>query len=218
MRIFLILPLSVVLLGGCHTTHKSPIYEQSTAYQGDLSTRHQYAEDKTVAPTAVTYQTAPAQTLPVQSYSIQAKTAPLQSYSTVSTITETAPTDLAYDVSDVSGTPGYMALQPSIQTETVIPENMQFASQPLPAAQIVASAPIGAAGIPIAYDYRRNLVPVDATTTGQRMTETSRVLPSVGQNYTVQQGDTVYSLSRKTCVGVNVIQSMNGLNTDFAKG
>ena len=218
MRAYLILPLSAVFLGGCSTTQKSPIYEQSTAYQGDPSARHQYANavPTTPAPTVVSYESAPAPTyqaqpLPVQAYPAQSEAVVIQEYSQSETILATAPTDSAYNSGDVSGTPGFMAMQQSLQGETV-----QASAQPLPQAQNVNPAPVGAVGTPIDYDYSRNLVSIDAATTGQRMPETSRILPSVGQNYTIQQGDTVYSLSRKTCVGVSVIQSMNGLNADYA--
>ena len=245
MRNLLILPLSAALLAACSTTQESPIYEQSTTYQGDLSTRHQYASDRTVAPTVATYETAPVYTtpapaLPVEAYAAPATVmassptdtvygatevsgtpgfmamqntdaAPTEAYTPAATVMATAPTDSVYSAGDVSGTPGFMAMQQSFPSETV-----QAATQPLPQAQYVNTAPLGAAGTPIDYDYSRNLVSVDAATTGQRMPETSRIIPSVGQAYTVQQGDTVYSLSRKTCVGVSVIQSMNGLNTDYA--
>lgn len=220
MRVFLILPLSAVLLGACATTHQSPIYEQSTNYQGDLSVRHQYANAAPVlpAPTVVTYESAPAQSYPVVSQSLPAETyaQPIEAYFPAAPVMATAPTDSAYTAVDVSGTPGFMAMQQSLAAETVQAETVQAATPILPEAQFITAAPLGAAGTPIAYDYTRNLVAVDAATTGQRLPQTSRILPSVGQNYTVQQGDTVYSLSRKTCVGVNVIQSMNGLSSDFA--
>ena len=85
-------------------------------------------------------------------------------------------------------------------------------------AQTVTPVTSNAAGTPIAYDYSRNLISADAVTTGQQVPNTVRVLQgagNTGQNYTVQQGDTVYSLSRRTCVGVGVIQSMNGLSADY---
>ena len=123
----------------------------------------------------------------------------------------TAPTDSLYGAREVSGTPGFMALQNAQQ-----PATLQASAPALPPAQIVNVAPIMGAGIPVDYDYSRNIITADAVTTGQQLPETVRVLQGAGQNYTVKQGDTVYRLARKTCVGVNVIQSMNGLNSDFA--
>jgi len=252
MRAFLILPLSAALLGGCLTTQESPIYQQSSTYQGDPNARHQYA---TATTTAATYQTAPTPAPYVDPFSVvarepaQAYSAPatvmasspadpaygagyvtdtpdftavesasgtsVETYSTPSTVMAASPTDSLYGETEVSGTPGYMAIQQSLQAET-----SQAAVQPFTQTENVAPAPVTAAGTPIPYDYSRNMVYVDAVTTGQGLSETSRVLPQVGQgigqSYTVQQGDTVYGLSRKTCVGVNVIQSMNGLSSDYA--
>ena len=207
MRTFLILPLSAALLGGCLTSQENPNYELSTRYQGDLEARHQYADAAPVAPVVVSYESVPAQPIAVQTSTVMA------------TATPVAPTDSVYGTRDVSGTPGFMAMQSERQSVSI-----EAAAPMMSEAEIVSTAPLGAAGTPIAYDYSRNLVSVDAVTTGQQLPETVRVMQGTdqsllqgqGQNYTVQQGDTVYSLSRKTCVGVNVIQSMNGLNTDYA--
>ena len=207
MRSFLILSLSAALLGGCVTSQENPNYEFSTAYKGDLEARHQYADAAPAAPVAVSYESVPAQ--PV---AVQASTA-------MATVTSVAPTDSVYGSRDVSGTPGFMAMESARQSVSI-----EAAAPMMPEAEIVSVAPLGSAGTPIAYDYSRNMVSVDAVTTGQQTPETVRimqgadqsVMQGAGQNYTVQQGDTVYSLSRKTCVGVNVIQSLNGLNTDYA--
>ncbi|MEP4051515.1 MAG: LysM peptidoglycan-binding domain-containing protein [Litorimonas sp.] len=196
MRAFLILPLSAALLSGCLTSQENPNYEISSQYQGDLEARHQYANAAPVASTGTTYEAAPLEAVTVQANTVEMTT---------------APTDSLYGVREVSGTPGFMAMESDRQAIAI-----EAAAQAMPEAEIVTSAPLGAAGTPIAYDYTRNLVSIDAVTTGQQIPDTVRVLPSAGQTYTVQQGDTVYSLSRKTCVGVNVIQSMNGLSADYA--
>ena len=218
MRMFFILPLSAFMLAGCLTTQESPIYEQSTSYKGDLAARHQYANavPATPAPTVVSYESAPAQPLQTQPYPAQMQAAPIQAatiqaYSPTETVMATAPTDEIYGATQVTGTPGFMAMQNAAQAGTV-----QAAAQPFHETQFVDSAPLGAAGTPIAYDYRRNLVSVDAETTEQRLPESFRLVQEAGQRYAVQQGDTVYSLSRKTCVGVNVIQSMNELDSNYA--
>ena len=214
MRAFLILPLSAVLLGGCLTSQESPIYEQSTSYQGDLAARHQYANAVPATPppaTVVSYDSAPALPVQAQSYPEPMQPAPIQAYSPAPTVMAPAPTDKIYGDDQISGTPGFMAMQNAAQAQT-----FEAATEPFPDTQYVTSAPLGAAGTPIEYDYSRNLVSVDAATTGQRLPENSRRLQGTGASYTVQQGDTVYSLSRKTCVGVNVIQSMNGLDANYA--
>jgi len=141
--------------------------------------------------------------------------APSSSFTTTTTGSVTdfapAPTDSAFASQEVTGTPGFMALQQSQQQPVA---HAEIAPQ-LPEIQDVPYAPLRAAGTPVPYDYSRNLVTADAVTTGQQIPETVRVLQGASQNYIVQPGDTVYSLSRKTCVGVSVIQSMNGIGADF---
>jgi len=148
------------------------------------------------------------------SSSLYAEPAPV-----ASTTYASAPTDSAFASQEVTGTPGFMALQAQQQSVAVAQ-----AAPALPQAQIVTSAPVYAAGTPVAYDYSRNIISADAVTTGQQLPEDVRVLQggtfqsgSFGsaQSYTVQPGDTVYNLSKRTCVGVNIIQSMNGLNADY---
>jgi len=135
------------------------------------------------------------------------------SYSSASTYTP--PTDSAYSAQEVTGTPGFMALQAG-----QAPSTFAEVAPALPAAQVITHSPVAAAGTPISYDYSRNLISADVNTTGQYIPDTTRVLQGSGLqaprgNYTVQPGDTVYSLARKTCVGVNVIQSMNGIGADY---
>lgn len=218
MRAFLILPISAILLGGCLTTQENPNYEYSTTYKGDNVDQNQYAAAEQVAAPitqSVSYDSPEARAIMGQSAFEDFQPVSVQPASTHTptnlTLQATAPTDALYQAQEVSGTPGFMALQNAQQAST-----LQASAPALPAAQIVTAAPIGAAGTPVDYDYSRNIISADAVTTGQEFPETVRVLQGAGQNYTVQQGDTVYSLARKTCVGVNVIQSMNGLNSDFA--
>lgn len=231
MRAIFIVSLSAALFGGCSTTQENPIYQQSSTYQnGSPATQH-YAH----AP--VTQAAQVAQTTPYEpgthsgdvshanyeattSYPVFAHRSPapaLVSYETVPYETVTAaPTDTAYGTDQVTGTPGFMAMQG--QNESVATGGQLVSAQPAQTASSsgYGSASVyGAAGTPIAYDYSRNLVSADALTTGQLPDETIRVLPQAGQNYTVQAGDTVYSLSRRTCVGVNIIQSMNGIGADY---
>lgn len=198
MRTLFIVSVSAALLSGCLTTQENPYYEHSTAYKGDPVETTQYATTTPIESTAVAYESIPAQPVFVQ----QASTT--TDYSSVS------PTDSAYGGEVVTGTPGFMAMQnaqPATTYTAVAPT--------LPSAQIVNAAPMAAAGTPISYDYSRNLIAADVVTTGQQYPSTSQIVQNIGNNYTVQPGDTVYSLSRKTCVGVTVIQSMNGLGADY---
>lgn len=206
MRTLLILPLSAALLSGCLTSQENPNYEHSTTYRGDQVGQNQYADAATVAPAPISYQPAA-----VSYESVPVQPIPQHTHSVSTTVMATAPTDSAYGSGDVNGTPGFMAMQSARQDVA-----SEAVAEILPSAEFVMPAPLGAAGTPIAYDYSRNTIAVDAVTTGQQNSDTVRVMQKAGQNYTVQQGDTVYSLSRKTCVGVRVIQSMNGLNADYA--
>lgn len=106
-----------------------------------------------------------------------------------------SPTDSEFnDISDM-GTPGYQVLQ--AQTEAVT------YSQPTYGAQEVS------------YDYNANTVEASAATIAIPSETRSYGIGSYG-SHLVKEGDTVYSLSRKLCVGINDIQSLNSLNSNFA--
>lgn len=213
MRSIFILSLSAALLGGCLTSQENPNYEHSTVYKADGADLNQYAYAEPTVVTAADYQsTTPVQTQAVFTETMPAQVIPTQTTSTPTTAPATAPTDALYGSHDVSGTPGFMAMESARQSEA-----MEMAAQSMPAAEAMQAAPLGTTGTPITYDYSRNMVATDVVISGQQMPETVRVTPQVvGQSYTVQQGDTVYSLARKSCVGVSVIQSMNDLNADYA--
>ena len=244
MRSLLIFPLTAILLAGCLTTQENPNYEYSTTYRGDSPDQNQYAAAEqapapisgtqynrteyagitggnqyassqytsTIAPTAsVSIDSPEAQAIFASTGATDPSLIRSSAIVAAPSIVASAPTDSQYSAGEVTGTPGFMALQQAQNAPT-----LQAAAPALPAAQTVNRAPIGISGTPIDYDYSRNIIAADAVTTNQQFPETVRTLQSTGQNYTVQQGDTVYSLARKTCVGVNVIQSMNGLNSDFA--
>jgi len=228
MRALIILSVSAIALTGCLTTQENPNYEHSTAYKGETGQTNQYAAApssipatsygaSTVSYPAATYHAGvPSVDISTvnhngaASHPIYASTAPTFPGSTSITTSGAAPTDLDYQSDQITGTPGFMAMQNEAPTVAVA-----STSPALSATQNTATAPLGAAGTPIAYDYSRNLVSADALTTGQQLPYTVRMLSNDSRAYTVQPGDTVYSLSRRTCVGVNVIQSMNGLAADY---
>lgn len=189
MRTLIFVSVSAAILGGCLTTQENPNYEFSSRYEGDTTATHQYANAPTAETTAAAFET------------------PAQIAAT------TAPTDSTYGTRVVSGTPGFMAIQAGQQGSSNLAPD-------LPNAQIVTTAAMGAAGTPVDYDTSRNFIVVNSETTGYQIADEVRILPNVqtavtGQPYVVQPGDTVYSLSRQTCVGVNVIQSMNSLDATY---
>ncbi len=214
MRIVLLTTLSAALLSACITTQENPNYEFSSKYKGEAAETNQYAQTVpsygAATTTSATYETAPTQPVFIQQPVGQA----------TANVSGIAPTDSTYGARAVNGTPGFMALESNAQAGS--PDSLAPA---LPSAQMVATAPLAAAGTPIEYDYSGNLIVADVATTGSQLPDTVRILPRVGQQgiaqntlgqaYIVQPGDTVYSLSRRTCVGVNVIQSMNGLSANY---
>ena len=243
MRAIYLFSISAFVLTGCLTTQGNPNYEQSTAYQTAPAATQQYASAPVTHASQTTTHAQSAHSGAVThsgdvtmashnastttSYPVFAHRAPAPAvYEPVEyeapeyqaagfEVVETAPTDIAYGTDQVTGTPGFMAMQgqsaPAAAQEAAPSPVVQSASSSLYGSAQVHTG----AGTPINYDVSRNLVTVDALTTGQEAGETVRMLPRVGQSYMVQPGDTVYSLSRKTCVGVNVIQSMNGLGADY---
>jgi len=237
MRALFLASISAVLLSACLTTQDNPNYEHSTVYRGDAASTTQYASAPSVDISNATYNSATGQyvftdqavtsaasyeqptsyeSAPVYAHRVPETPALPPSFTTsASTSTATAiasaPTDTAYNAKEVTGTPGFMAMQQSQQQAVAQAELVPA----LPATQAVDYAPLRAAGTPVSYDYSRNLITADTVTTDQQIPETVRVLQGASQNYTVQPGDTVYSLSRRTCVGVNVIQSMNGLDSSY---
>jgi len=238
MRILFLASTSAVLLSACLTTQENPNYEHSTVYRGDPVQTTQYASSVPAATTAVNYEPAPIQyesatvsydqpttyeNAPVYAHNAPevpplpssfGETVPVAApVTTYATATAPAPTDTAYNntTQEITGTPGFMALQSQQHASAA---QVELAPQ-LPEIQAVPHARLRAAGTPVPYDYSRNLITADAITTGQQIPDTVRILQGGSQSYIVQPGDTVYSLSRKTCVGVNVIQSMNGLGADY---
>jgi len=216
MRSIFFLSFTSALLSGCLTSQENPNYQHSTLYKAIDIEQTQYASAEPATVTAASYeQTSPSQLVGAQTTVIQPT--PVQSMPAQTTLASipasvTAPTDTSYASREVSGTPGFMAMESARQASL-----LEAASQDLPEAELVRSAPLVAMGTPISYDYSRNLVQIDATMSEPQFSEVVRAMPQVsGYSYTVQQGDTVYSLARKSCVGVSVIQSMNGLNANYA--
>ena len=208
MRSIFILSLSTALLSGCLTSQENPNYQHSTLYKGIDVEQSQYANAEPATVATVSYD----QTLPAQPVQTTVQSLPAQTTLASRPVSILAPTDTSYGSREVSGTPGFMAMESARQASA-----LEVASQDLPEAQLVQSAPLVAMGTPISYDYSRNLVQVDAAISEPQFSEIVRAMPQPsGFSYTVQQGDTVYSLARKSCVGVSVIQSMNGLNANYA--
>jgi len=217
MRSHFLLLTPAIFLSACLTTQENPNYEYSSRYQPPARIQMgQTAPETTTSTTAaaapityetqgVTYQTQP---VPYQTEAVTYDPQPVASAPSVTTTAIAAPTDAQYATQEVTGTPGYMALAQESAT--------QPSSQASSVSLITASQPQR-----VAYDYSQNLIAADAIIDAPEYADEVRTLvPSVqnyaGQDYTVRQGDTIYALSRKHCVGVDVIRSMNTIGADYA--
>jgi len=113
-----------------------------------------------------------------------------------------SPTDSEFVTISETGTPGYQVLQ----AQTIEPYQVPSASSAGIAAQGGAQA--------VSYDYTANTIDASAATIA--LPSETHIIGAAGYgSHLVKQGDTVYSLSRKLCVGVGDIQALNGLNADF---
>lgn len=124
-----------------------------------------------------------------------------------------SPTDTEFATISDTGTPGYQVLQAQTQT----PEVSQEASQEVYSVAIPA-IPDGtgqyAGAQEVSYDYGSNIITASAASSA--VNSETRSLNTTGYGaHVVKEGDTVYSLSRKLCVGVNDIQGLNNLNANY---
>ena len=241
MRSSILIFAPALLLAGCLTTQENPNYEISSKYQQPGRIQTAQTSPAVIAPTTqsvpysapvqtVTYETQSATQIAPTSVSThgststvlaandQAYTSPAISPSigtTQSSVPATAhaaasfgsattypseniaPTDAQFTGQEVTGTPGFMVLAQSNQTQTVQSSGI---GQPQP----------------VAYDHSQNFITADVVMENSDFVEDVRIIPSVGQSYIVQQGDTIYALSRRYCVGVDIIRSMNGIGADYA--
>lgn len=138
-----------------------------------------------------TYSSAP--TYSHQAYT-NAPTVPASYPAPVVAESSVSPTDTEFKSISESGTPGYQVLQAQTAEASY--------SQPSYSAQEVS------------YDYRANTI--DASVATVVIPSETRLLQHGNHGaHIVQQGDTVYSLSRKLCVGITDIQSLNNLDANY---
>lgn len=108
-----------------------------------------------------------------------------------------SPTDTQFATISDQGTPGYQVIQAQTVEMYDTPASVS-----------------GAAGQEVSYDYSENVISADAATMPE-YSETRLMSGGAISGHTVKQGDTVYSLSRRLCVGIDEIQSLNGLDANF---
>ncbi|MDB2437589.1 LysM peptidoglycan-binding domain-containing protein [Hellea sp.] len=124
--------------------------------------------------------------------------------------TYVSPTDSEFPAISDQGTPGYQVLQ--AQNDQYSVPAAQAATSPV-ATTIASSSSYGSQ--PVAYDYEANTV-YAAAETAPTISETQYLQGGAYGSHLVKQGDTVYSLSRKNCVGIDEIQSLNNLDAGYS--
>lgn len=179
-------------------TNSAPSSAATSSQTIYTSQSHTYSQG------AQTYQTTPSATLP--SYQVQAssQTSPYQTApSQTVTSGAAAPTDTAYAGQSVEGTPGYGVYIPETTTQDMTPYTAPT--------QSVVAANTSISGASEYHDIDRfQSVPTIAAP----MPMPSTQVFSTG-SYIVKQGDTVYSLSRQLCVGVEDLKLSNGLGSNY---
>lgn len=185
---------AALLLGACSTVQENPNYQYSSKYGApETAPNVQVAAQTTIEPT---YAKATIEPVMQDSTTIVANHDNGQS---------TSPTEQAYNADAMEGTPGYaIFVAEGAQAQPATPAP-QSAPQPVP-----QSAPVSGPR-PIAYDYAQNIIVTDEPAA---RSSTAANVPTAS-NYTVQPGDTVYSLSRRLCTPITEIMTANGIRSDF---
>lgn len=198
----LALGLSAALcVSACATHQENPNYQFSSKYEEpgaatQLATNTSQSQTQTVVfSDAVSAQSD----VIIASTSVEASP-----YAEEVTIINSAaiapsPTDDAYAGQEVIGTPGYGLYAPEdIQSAEATPAGVQI----------------------IDYDYSENFVStgVDVDVTSQNIQVRSAQASGAqlrDANYIVRESDTVYSIARRLCVGLNEIAGPNSLDQSF---
>jgi LysM repeat protein len=107
-----------------------------------------------------------------------------------------SPTDTEFQTLSDEGTPGYQVMQAQVAGQAV---DYDYSENMIPASVVAESTPAAAATVAPIQDMQVLSTP-----------------SSIGQTHIVKQDDTVYSLSRRLCVDLGDIQSLNGLNDSYA--
>lgn len=115
-----------------------------------------------------------------------------------------SPTDTEFATISATGTPGYQVMQA---------QTVEIYDTPSAAMSLQGQA-YGSAAQEVSYDYKANTI--DASAAATPVPSETRVLGGTGYGgHIVKDGDTVYSLSRKLCVSVSDIQTLNNLDSNY---
>ncbi len=196
-RIALILS-SAALLGACATAQENPNYKFSSKYNPGTQVT-QVASVPAPEVTVAVYE-------PMEStdYVVVQPDYPAQ-VATTSVGPAVSATEEVFDASTMDGTPGYQIFV----EDTATPFGAPIGAP--------SESPVLGRGTPVNYDYSQNIIVAGADV--EMMPSETRRLGNVQlgmERYTVVPGDTVYSLSRARCVGINDVTAPNGIGSDFA--
>lgn len=138
----------------------------------------------------------------------------------------TSPTERSYDTNRMQGTPGYEMMRAQQQAAPAPSYPSAPAPDYTPYTPPVAAAPAPRNPQPVPYDYGQNMVVSENAPSRQQAPnyegsyDRGRVGTAAnigtGQSYTVRQGDTVYSLSRRLCAPIPEITTPNGIDGSYA--
>jgi LysM repeat protein len=219
----LILASAATILIGCATAQENPNYKFSSKYNPQsepvqVANAGTVISQETVPASAV--QVQPAQIAMPATQSAEIYSAPQTYPVTPQTYPVVSETEQAFDAATMDGTPGYMVMMEQQEVD------LAPTTTPVSQAPMVSQAPIAlhtsaqphalpSGPQPVAYDYSQNVVVADTTLSNPSADYAALTYPS-GTSYIVQDDDTVYSLSRSLCVGLEDIAAPNGLGADFA--
>jgi len=170
--------------------------QPTSVQQYSAQPQQTYAAAPTNVSTQQVYTAAPTVTTSYQTPVTSAYTAPVIPETYVS------PTDTEFSSISETGTPGYQVLQA---------QTIEVYEAPVP---VQSSYRQSSGAQPVSYDYTANTISASADTFV--IPQETRVF--AGNSYgshIVKEGDTVYSLSRKLCVGITDIQLINGLDASY---
>lgn len=206
-------------LVACATAQENPNYQYSSKYQ-DIQSQTQVADQTWTNQSQAAVQTA-SQTMPVDQrvsrvYDGQAQGTILANSGTQSVPNQPYTEDVHY-ADSMQAAPYPATQEPVIEHRLVAsPTDQAYAGQ------TVSGTPGHGAYIPesVNYDYSQNVVSANTSVATPPLYQRGEVAPDrapalmVG-NYVVQQGDTVYNLSRRLCVNLSDITAQNGLGQDY---
>ncbi|MEM9599626.1 MAG: LysM domain-containing protein [Pseudomonadota bacterium] len=212
IKIQLTVPATIaglLLLSACSTVQENPNYKFSSKYQT--------SETLVMADATSPETTTDALTPTSRTLTPQTETAPVVSASNA--VQPPSPTEEAYNADAMIGTPGYAILMAEEAEAARIPVPAAPSAPAQPTPQPLMSGPRE-----VTYDYAQNVIlgdnpapaAIPAAPAPQIVapSRTQATAPTA-RTYTVQPGDTIYSLSRRLCTPIGEIMTANGIGSDF---